>query len=93
MILQTYGKSWKQLSAALLCSFNGSVHFYLKMCLSVSCVEKLGIRCAVINMLRHKANMEDGYRMQYSFIVGDIDITSKFSCDIRDITCNAKHGL
>ena len=44
-------------------------------------------------MLRHRANMEDGYRMQYPFIVGDIDITSKFSCDIRDITCNAKHGL
>ena len=44
-------------------------------------------------MLRHRANMEDGYRMQYSFIAGDIDITSKFSCDIRDITFNPKHGL
>ena len=36
-------------------------------------------------MLRHKANMEDGYRMQYSFIAGDTDITSEFSCDISDI--------
>jgi len=36
LIHQSDRRSWKQLSATLICFFNGSVHFYRKMCLSVS---------------------------------------------------------
>ena len=38
-------------------------------------------------MLRHKANMEDGYRVQYSLIEGDIGIKSNFHAILVILRC------